>query len=158
VAVTELEPAVAEIRRQGGVARAALGPLQSRYEDLKLNYDEAAPRGARAQQKKLTPRPGARAPQGERLTDGVTPRGLQRQRFEAVGREIHELRDHIRDYKATLGFVRDLRHHVFNRVSDQLSERFREGIGRTADRIYRAIARSDEGLRWGDGYAVELVN
>src|SRR5262249_7228496 len=57
-----------------------------------------------------------------------------------------------------LRFVEDMRDKVFRKVSEQLSERFREEISQLADRIYRVIARSDEELHWGNNYAIELVD
>ncbi|MDT8335835.1 MAG: SMC family ATPase [Desulfurivibrionaceae bacterium] len=52
--------------------------------------------------------------------------------------------------------VRFLRDRIFNSVSAQLSERFREEISFRADRIYRNIAETDEELYWGDKYRIVL--
>jgi exonuclease SbcC len=52
--------------------------------------------------------------------------------------------------------VRFLRNKIFNHVSAQLSERFREEISLRADRIYRNIAETDEELYWGDKYQIVL--
>ncbi len=49
-----------------------------------------------------------------------------------------------------------LRNQVFKHVSAQLSERFRQEISLQADRIYRAIAESDEELLWGENYQIIL--
>ena len=49
-----------------------------------------------------------------------------------------------------------LRNKIFNNVSAQLSERFREEISLRADRIYRNIAETDEELYWGDKYQIML--
>lgn len=49
-----------------------------------------------------------------------------------------------------------LRNKIFNNVSAQLSERFREEISLRADRIYRNIAETDEELYWGDKYQIVL--
>jgi exonuclease SbcC len=49
-----------------------------------------------------------------------------------------------------------LRNRIFNNVSAQLSERFREEISLRADRIYRNIAETDEELYWGDKYQIVL--
>jgi exonuclease SbcC len=49
-----------------------------------------------------------------------------------------------------------LRSKIFNNVSAQLSERFREEISLRADRIYRNIAETDEELHWGDKYQIVL--
>jgi exonuclease SbcC len=52
--------------------------------------------------------------------------------------------------------VKFLRNKIFNNVSAQLSERFREEISLRADRIYRNIAETDEELYWGDKYQIVL--
>jgi exonuclease SbcC len=52
--------------------------------------------------------------------------------------------------------VKFLRSKIFNNVSAQLSERFREEISLRADNIYRNIAETDEELHWGDKYQIVL--
>ncbi len=52
--------------------------------------------------------------------------------------------------------VKFLRNQIFNNVSAQLSERFREEISLRADLIYRNIAETDEELYWGDKYQIVL--
>ena len=52
--------------------------------------------------------------------------------------------------------VKFLRNQIFNNVSAQLSERFREEISLRADSIYRNIAETDEELYWGDKYQIVL--
>lgn len=52
--------------------------------------------------------------------------------------------------------VKFLRTKIFNNVSAQLSERFREEISLRADIIYRNIAEADEELFWGDKYQIVL--
>jgi exonuclease SbcC len=52
--------------------------------------------------------------------------------------------------------VKFLRSQIFNNVSAQLSERFREEISLRADLIYRNIAETDEELYWGDKYQIVL--
>jgi len=52
--------------------------------------------------------------------------------------------------------VKFLRNQIFNNVSNQLSERYREEISLRADRIYRTISESDEELYWGDNYQIVL--
>ncbi len=52
--------------------------------------------------------------------------------------------------------VKFLRNNIFNNVSAQLSERFREEISLRADIIYRNIAETDEELYWGDKYQIVL--
>lgn len=52
--------------------------------------------------------------------------------------------------------VKFLRTQIFNKVSAQLSERFREEISLRADRIYRTISEADEELYWGENYQIIL--
>jgi exonuclease SbcC len=52
--------------------------------------------------------------------------------------------------------IKFLRNNIFNNVSAQLSERFREEISLRADIIYRNIAETDEELYWGDKYQIVL--
>lgn len=52
--------------------------------------------------------------------------------------------------------VEFLRTRIFNNVSAQLSERFREEISLRADKIYRIIAETDEELYWGENYRIIL--
>ncbi len=64
------------------------------------------------------------------------------------------------DVKATFveknKLVKFLRTQIFNNVSNQLSERYREEISLRADQIYRTISESDEELYWGDNYQIVL--
>jgi len=80
--------------------------------------------------------------------------------------EIKKLKQIKEDIKAKLvekkifadkqELVNFLRSKIFNNVSVQLSERFREEISLRADRIYRNIAETDEELYWGDKYQIVL--
>ena len=96
-----------------------------------------------------------------------------RQRIEALARDrlrlqgelgkLRQVREEIEKKLAEkAGFeqkeklVKFLRTQVFNKVSAQLSERFREEISLRADRIYRTIAESDEELVWEEGYRIVL--
>ena len=81
-------------------------------------------------------------------------------------KEIKKLKQIKKDIKAKLAekkifadkqeLVTFLRSKIFNNVSEQLSERFREEISLRADRIYRNIAETDEELSWGDKYQIVL--
>lgn len=62
----------------------------------------------------------------------------------------------IKSFTEKEKLVKFLRNQVFNSVSEQLSERFREEISLRADRIYRTIAESDEELHWGEKYQIIL--
>jgi exonuclease SbcC len=74
--------------------------------------------------------------------------------------KIHEeIKGKLTEKKCFAGkaeLVTFLRSKIFNNVSAQLSERFREEISLRADRIYRNIAETDEELYWGDKYQIVL--
>ena len=89
--------------------------------------------------------------------------GKDRVRLEE---EIKKMKQVKKDIKARLvekkslegkeDLVKFLRNKIFNNVSAQLSERFREEISLRADIIYRNIAETDEELYWGDKYQIVL--
>ena len=89
--------------------------------------------------------------------------GKDRLRLEE---EIKKMKQINKEIKARLAekksvevkedLVKFLRNKIFNNVSAQLSERFREEISLRADRIYRNIAETDEELYWGDKYQIIL--
>ncbi len=54
--------------------------------------------------------------------------------------------------------IKFLRNKIFNNVSTQLSERFREEISIRANNIYRNIAETDEELHWGARYQIVLLD
>ncbi len=96
-----------------------------------------------------------------------------KQKIAGLGKEQLRLTEEIKKMKqlkeeikaclaARKGFadkeelVKFLRSQIFNNVSAQLSERFREEISLRADLIYRNIAETDEELYWGDKYQIVL--
>jgi len=89
--------------------------------------------------------------------------GKDRLRLE---QEIEKMKQIKKEIKARLAekksfegkevLVKFLRSKIFNNVSAQLSERFREEISLRADIIYRNIAETDEELYWGDKYQIVL--
>ncbi|MBU0663336.1 MAG: SMC family ATPase [Proteobacteria bacterium] len=89
--------------------------------------------------------------------------GRDRLRLEGEIKKMQQLKEEIKDrLAARKGFshkeelVKFLRNQIFNNVSAQLSQRFREEISLRADRIYRNIAETDEELYWGDKYQIVL--
>jgi exonuclease SbcC len=89
--------------------------------------------------------------------------GKDHLRLEEEIQKLNRIKENIKtkaaekksfDSKAEL--VTFLRSKIFNNVSAQLSERFREEISLRADRIYRNIAETDEELYWGDKYQIVL--
>ena len=73
-----------------------------------------------------------------------------------VKAEIEARQTEIKAYGEKEKLVKFMRNQVFNKVSGQLSERFREEISLRADCLYRTIADSDEELYWGDSYQITL--
>ncbi|MBW6521304.1 MAG: SMC family ATPase [Desulfoarculaceae bacterium] len=102
---------------------------------------------------------------GELATSREKIADLGRDRLR-LGEEIKKMKQLKEEIKACVaarkGFadkeelVKFLRSQIFNNVSAQLSERFREEISLRADIIYRNIAETDEELYWGDKYQIVL--
>ena len=89
--------------------------------------------------------------------------GKDRLRLAAEIKKMKQIKEEIKarlaDRKGFTGkeeLVKFLRNQIFNNVSAQLSERFREEISLRADLIYRNIAETDEELYWGDKYQIVL--
>ena len=89
------------------------------------------------------------AKDGRRLEEEI-------QNMKRIKEEITVRMARKKDYENQETLVKFLRDKVFNHVSAQLSERFREEISLRADRIYRNIAETDEELYWGDKYRIVL--
>jgi exonuclease SbcC len=121
-------------------------------------YDEKAHQEARERQTALAAEQAVLSTEVKNLTAEVDRLEAEKGRMDEIRRAIREMETEIKQYKRTLRFIEDLRANVFNKVSEQLSERFREEVSHIADRIYRAIAASDEELRWGPDYRIELVD
>jgi DNA repair protein SbcC/Rad50 len=77
-------------------------------------------------------------------------------RMKQIKKEITELLNEKKILEGKEEVVKFLRNKIFNNVSTQLSERFREEISLRADIIYRNIAETDEELYWGDKYQIVL--
>ncbi|MDP3695283.1 MAG: hypothetical protein Q8R42_04135, partial [Desulfocapsaceae bacterium] len=102
---------------------------------------------------------------GELATNRQKIADIGKDRLRLDG-EIKKMKQLTEEIKARLavrkGFadkeelVKFLRSQIFNNVSAQLSERFREEISLRADLIYRNIAETDEELYWGDKYQIVL--
>ncbi|MDD3815920.1 MAG: SMC family ATPase [Desulfocapsaceae bacterium] len=89
--------------------------------------------------------------------------GRERLRLDEEIKKMQQLKEEIKvrlaarkGLAAKEELVKFLRDKIFNNVSAQLSERFREEISLRADRIYRNIAETDEELYWGDKYQIVL--
>ena len=92
--------------------------------------------------------------------DGLTKDKLRLEedikKMEGIKKDIKERLAQKKRYEEKEELVKFLRNKIFNNVSAQLSERFREEISLRADVIYRTIAEADEELFWGDKYQIIL--
>ncbi len=77
-------------------------------------------------------------------------------KMEQIKKDIKEKLIQKKKYEEKEELVKFLRNRIFNNVSAQLSERFREEISLRADIIYRNISEADEELFWGDKYQIVL--
>jgi exonuclease SbcC len=89
--------------------------------------------------------------------------GKDRLRLEEEIKKMNRIKEEIKarlaekkSFKDKEELVKFLRNKIFNNVSAQLSERFREEISLRANSIYRNIAETDEELYWGDKYQIVL--
>src|SRR6185369_2862343 len=85
----------------------------------------------------------------ERLETDIT-------HLKQIQEDIASKQLEIKSFAEKEKLVKFLRGQVFNKMSAQLSERFREEISLRADRIYRTISETDEELYWGDNYQIVL--
>jgi len=93
----------------------------------------------------------------------ISDLGKDRLRLEEDIKKLNKIKEEIKtrlvekkNFESKGELVKFLRNKIFNNVSAQLSERFREEISLRADRIYRNIAETDEELYWGDKYQIIL--
>ncbi len=89
--------------------------------------------------------------------------GKNQLRLEEEIKKLNLIKEEIKgkltqkkDLEKKAELVTFLRSKIFNNVSAQLSERYREEISLRADRIYRSISETDEELYWGDKYQIVL--
>lgn len=145
------EAAIAELVNQ-------ITQQEKEVESARSAYDEKAHKEARERQTALAAEQAALSTEVKNLAMEVDRLEAEKARMDEVRGAIRELEIEIEQYKQTLRFIEDLRANVFNKVSERLSERFREEVSQIADRVYRAISASDEELRWGPDYRIELVD
>ena len=97
------------------------------------------------------------------ITQKMNALDKDRKRLEEEIKKMKQIKEEIkarlaqkRSFEDKEALVKFLRNNIFNNVSAQLSERFREEISLRADIIYRNIAETDEELHWGDKYQIVL--
>ena len=136
--------------------RKALAAKQKELAELEKDYDSKRHAEVRVVKEQLVADVAT-------IKQKMNDLGKDRLRLEE---EIKKLKQIKEDIKARLAekkifagkeeLVKFLRSKIFNNVSAQLSERFREEISLRADSIYRNIAETDEELYWGDKYQIVL--
>lgn len=97
------------------------------------------------------------------ITQKMNDLDKDRNRLEEEIKKMKQIKEDIKvrlaqkkNFEDKEALVKFLRNNIFNNVSAQLSERFREEISLRADIIYRNIAETDEELHWGDKYQIVL--
>ena len=97
------------------------------------------------------------------ITQKMNDLDKDRNRLEEEIKKMKQIKEEIKarlaqkkNFEDKEELVKFLRNNIFNNVSAQLSERFREEISLRADIIYRNIAETDEELHWGDKYQIVL--
>ena len=132
------------------------GAREGELEELQAAYQPAAHEAVRRERDALvaavaTLRQELRglAENGSRLEGEIAA-------LEKIAADIEAKQAQVKALADKEEMVKYLRNQVFRQVSARLSERFREAIGRRADRLYRTIAEADEELDWGEGYQVVL--
>lgn len=147
-----------DIEQRIAVVTGQIVELEEKVAAVRSAYDENAYREARKRQHTLVAAQAALSTEVDTLQSEVTRLEAEKTRMDHIRQALGEAEREIEQYQSTLQFIEDCRAHVFNKVSEQLSERFREEVSQIADRIYRAISARDEELRWGPDYRIELVD
>ncbi|MDD5531013.1 MAG: SMC family ATPase [bacterium] len=73
-------------------------------------------------------------------------------------KQIEELKCEITDLKKTTKLIGFMRNSILNKVSERISDIFRENISITANKIYHVISKKDEELNWDQGYTISLID
>jgi exonuclease SbcC len=139
-------------------AAAALEEATAALDLARRDFDPDAYERIKSERSDLLLRIGALGDSLRSSAEAIERREAERRELLEIRRRIVEIEAESAGYERTLDLIRSLRADVFNRVGGRLSERYRADISVRADRIYRRIAHTDEELRWGDGFRVELVD
>lgn len=119
-------------------------------------YDADQHQKLRAQKDELGREVGALEQKVEGLKRDVERLAGEIEKLMQIEGEIKTKQVQIKTYGEKEELVKFLRNRVFKKVSENLSERFRDEISHRANRIYRIIAEVDEELAWGDNYQIVL--
>lgn len=137
-------------------AQAALGEAHAKAAKADAELDPAALAAARERERTLSAdcaaqsvRIKAASADIDRLAADLIDLERLREEKSAIDRELVLLR---KTHEAIVA----MRNVVMKSVPQRLGTRYREDVSVRADQIHRRIAGSDEELRWGDGYQIEL--
>jgi exonuclease SbcC len=129
---------------------------QKTYVNLEKGYDQKKHAEARLAKEKLVGDTAAIKQKIDSMNRDKLRLEDEIKRMEQTKKEINDRLAQKKKLEQKEELVKFLRNKIFNNVSAQLSERFREEISLRADIIYRNIAETDEELFWGDKYQIVL--
>ncbi|NLD37682.1 MAG: SMC family ATPase [Desulfatiglans sp.] len=129
---------------------------QTLYEKIEKEYNSKQHAEVRALKEKLVGDTAAIKQKIDSMNRDKLRLEEEIKRMEQIKKEINDRLAQRKKMEQKEELVKFLRNKIFNNVSAQLSERFREEISLRADIIYRNIAESDEELFWGDKYQIVL--
>ncbi len=139
-------------------AESALSEAHASAATAAAAFDPAALAAARESEKQLA---AARSGQHARLAAAV----VELERLSGERDVLARMRDEKRAIDRELVLLRkthaaiaSMRSAVMAKVPTRLASRIRDDVSIHADRIYRRISGSDEELRWGDDYQIQLVD
>ena len=154
----EMEALLAAAADARAAAESALNEAHAAAATAAAAFDPSALAAAREHEKQLA---AARSGQHARLAAAV----VEHARLGAERDELARMRDEKRAIDRELVLLRkthaaiaSMRSGVMAKVPPRLASRYRDDVSIRADRIYRRIAGSDEELRWGDDYQIQLVD
>jgi len=136
--------------------KQSLSAKQSELAALEKDYNQKRHAEVRQAKEQLV---AAVAALKQKITDLGKDRFRLEEEIKRLGLIKREIKTRLAEKKIFADkaeLVTFLRNKIFNHVSTQLSERFREEISLRADRIYRTIAETDEELHWGEKYQIVL--
>ena len=136
--------------------KQALAAKQKEFVKLEKDYDSKRHAEVRFTKEQLVAEVAT-------IKQKINDLGKDRLRLEEEIKRMKQIKEEIKVrlvqkkiFEGQEELVIFLRNKIFNNVSAQLSERFREEISLRADIIYRNIAETDEELYWGDKYQIVL--
>jgi len=155
----DLENRLQSLRKMEGLyteLQQVLGVKKGEIEQLQKEYDPVQHQEIRKVKEQLVAASATLRQQLDSLNKDRDRIGAEIKNLNRLKEEVRERQAQRKTLEETDRLVKFLRNKIFNNVSVQLSERFREEISLRADIIYRRIAETDEELHWGDKYQIIL--